>query len=129
MVWKYTWLTVLVRNIYLWVSSATGTPTLYCRITLLYRQNNLSEIIGSPASITQQVLGYFSAFILNFSSCIASFSCVAQGHNKVISYDQPFISGAQISLSIDLCWTLREKFLQFLINIKPSITDIQPLGS
>lgn len=127
MVWKNTWLTVLVRNI--WVSSTMDTSTLYYPIILLYRQNNLSEIIGSPASITQQVFGYFSASTLNFRSCIASFSCVAQGHNKVVSYDQPFISGEEVSLAVHLCWTLREKFLRFVIDTKPSITEIQPLGS
>jgi len=79
--------------------------------------------------MTQQVLAYFSVSTLNFNSCIASFSRVAQGHNEGISYDQPFITGEQVSLPIDLCQTLKEKFLQFVINIKSSKTEIQPLGS
>lgn len=72
----------------------------------------------------QQVLGYFSAYAFQFHSCIGRFSCVAQAHNKLISYKKSLISGEPASLAVGLCWTLRETFLQFVVDANLSTTEV-----
>lgn len=41
----------------------------------------------------------------------------------------PLISEEPASLAAGLCWTLRDKFLQFVIDINLSMTEVQPLGA